>query len=480
MSARSPVSARFKSVSTVRVTFQEPPDGSPEWPLPPDTSGGGPGPGLHGPLGLLYGPYLDLREPSYGALHAHGVALAFRNVEHGRPPFHWHQQVHPPAFRPLLARHLGAPRVALASPREALTESGDGRTTRLLQWIDHVADLTVPRRVALAKLLVKLGFDRFALGLFCDQDTAGHQAEEGRADLAYVLGAARANLATGYALAPPGTAAGYWPADLLRLARTAPPGSRARLSAAMLLCVLFGKIAKDAAAVAHHAGVARAAFARLDTGGDAFHRDLTRSMMLRAVSFEPMMRGARAEVTAQLAEAEELARGLVAGTPERELLKEDNLAILMETRCREAQWLGDLDLAESRIRESAARNPLDPMRHMVLGEVLERRGKWREAAGAYERSAWLGPSTSPMAWFMAGRLRERLGEPEQAVSCYLSCLSIDPGAVSAGLRLSELLPRTGLPGLAVPCRDHLRETLRDQEPVAPAGPRRLWDERTAV
>ncbi|NRQ35271.1 tetratricopeptide repeat protein [Nonomuraea sp. NN258] len=476
-------SARFKSVSTVRVVFRRPAAGAREHRVP--AISGRPllatplaPPAGHGPLGLLYAPYLDLREASYGALHAQGVGLAFRNVERGVPPFHWHQQVHPPAFRPLLARHLGVPAVALTSPVEALRDAGDGRAARLAEWVAAVAELTASQRVALAKLLVKLGFDRFALDLFAldlfgEQDVAG--AGEAHADLAYVLAAARSTLFTGYALGPPGTSVEYWPSDLERLAACAPPGSRARLSAAMLLCVLFGKIVKDADAVRHYAGVARAAFEGLDHGDDPFHRDLGRSKMLRAVAFEPMLRGAREEVTRQLGEAEELARGLPADTPDQALLKADNLATILETRCREAQWLGDLDLAEERIRESAARNKLDPMRHMVLGEVLKQRGKWPEAAAAFERSAWLGPSTSPLAWFMAGYARERLGDLEHAVTCYLSCLAIDPGAVSATSRLRHLLPRTGLPELVEPCLEHLRTVLGEQEPAPAAASRRVWE-----
>ncbi|MCK2215376.1 tetratricopeptide repeat protein [Actinomadura sp. ATCC 31491] len=459
---------RFKSVSTVEVAFGA------DDALPPPAGIEAPA-GGQGPLGLLYGPYLDLREARYGALHARGVDLAFRNVERGVPPFHWHQQVHPPAFRPLLARHLNAPPVAAVSPRDALAHGGDGRTGRLLEWLDHVRDLSVPRRVALAKLLVKLGFDRYALELFGEPGPVGRLGDDGAADLAYILAAARSNLATGYAIGPPGTSVTYWPGDLERLAREAPPGSRARMSAAMLLCVLFGKIAKDADAVARYAAVARAAHDRLDTGGGPFHRDLLRSQLLRAVSFEPMLRGDRDAVTAQLDEAEELARGLCAGDPDQELLRAENLATLMETRTREAQWRGDLDLAEARVRESVALNELDPMRHIVLGEVLKQRGDWPGAAAAFERSARLGPSTSPVAWFMAGYARERLGDPEHAVTCYLSCLALDPGAVSATLRLRELLPRTGLPGLAEPCLDHLRSALRGRAPAGATGPRRLWD-----
>jgi tetratricopeptide (TPR) repeat protein len=468
---------RFKSLSTVRVEVTPQAEAAigPSQPTPPGQPAAGGG--ADGVIAPLYRAYLDLSEVEHGATHAFGVGLAYRHLVGAQRPVDWVQQLHPPAFRQLLARYVGNPAVAEADPRRALTDAHTTEAARLIEWIDAAAELPPFRQVALAKLIVALGFNQFPMVLFGRPGPDAMRADDGRAELAYVVCAARANHCLGYALGRPGSAVRYWPTDLEELAATAPPSSRARMDTAMRLCVFYGKVRPDADAVDHYAAIAESAFDRLDTGGDAFHRDLVRCKMLRAVCFAPMLRHQPDRLTAHLDEAERLARSLDDSTADHAMLKRENLSVLMETRTREAQWLGDLDRAQQRLTESVSLNELDPMRHMVLGELLLHRRQWTEAALSFQRSAWLGPSTSPMAWFMAGYAQERSGNPHAAVGSYLSCLSIDPGAVSASDRIRVLAAQAGLGPLGALCRTQLR-SIPDTTISAPAVRRRIWDQTT--
>jgi len=211
--------------------------------------------------------------------------------------------------------------------------------------------------------------------------------------------------------------------------------------------VFAGKVLRDRDLVHRYARAAAAEFATFEDDG-SFHYRLLASKYLRAVSFGPMADGDRGGLRRVLDEAENHARALEPRDDSERLLKRDNLMILLETRTREAQWNHDLDRAEELVTHSTAMNPLDPMRHSVRGEVLAQRGKWGQAAVAFERAAALGPPLTPMAWYMAGQCRERLGELDIALSHYLACVQVDPGAVSAYQGIAAMARRCGFPALA--------------------------------
>src|SRR2546430_14894623 len=90
----------------------------------------------------------------------------------------------------------------------------------------------------------------------------------------------------------------------------------------------------------------------------------------------------RSGVTWHLAEAEGLARelpALAASWTER-LAAEEALQPVLQSRAREAEWLGDRELAVARMRELVEMDPWDSRARIGLGRLLFQRGLLEEAA----------------------------------------------------------------------------------------------------
>ncbi|MER6420613.1 tetratricopeptide repeat protein [Streptomyces sp. NPDC001137] len=396
---------------------------------------------------MLYRPYLDLTKDGEVALHGDGVLLAYDHLVTGRVQPDWSQQLHPPAFRSLLAHALGSPEVAHSDPGRAWAGQTSPGVAIVLDHVHNARELSARQLYSLVKLLAALGFYRHILTELPRPARKRWKSDANWAACAYAFFSVRANYATGYSLGSPARQIAYWPRDLIEFHESAPRGSRARLDAAMRLCVFAGKVLRDRDLVHRYARAAAAEFATFEDDG-SFHYRLLASKYLRAVSFEPMMANDRDALRRVLDQAESHARALEPRDDSEHLLKRDNLMILLETRTREAQWNRDLDRAEDLVTRSTAMNPLDPMRHSVRGEVLAHRGRWGQAAAAFERAAALGPPLTPMAWYMAGQCRENLGELDTALSHYLACVHVDPGAVSAYRSIAALARRCGFPALA--------------------------------
>ncbi|MEU2422269.1 tetratricopeptide repeat protein [Streptomyces sp. NPDC007851] len=437
---------RLKSVSTNSVSLREgwADTDVPEFAPYTTSRADALGDSLHG---ALYRPYIDLTKDGEVAVHADGVLLAYDHLVTGRTRPDWLQQLHPPAFRSLLAHSLGSQEIAHSDPSRALAGQTSPRVAVVLDYVRDAARLPARELYALTKLLAALGFYRYVLTGLPKPVQARWESDADWAACAYAFFSARANYATSYSLGSPARRVAYWPRDLIGFHGAAPRGSRARLDAAMRLCVFAGKILRNRDLVHQYARAAKAEFATFEDDG-SFHHRLLASKYLRAVSFEPMVDGDRDELRRVLDEAESHARALEPRDDSERLLKRDNLMILLETRTREAQWNHDLDKAEELVTHSTAMNPLDPMRHSVRGEVLAQRGKWGQAAAAFERAAALGPPLTPMAWYMAGQCRERLGEPDTALSHYFACVQVDPGAVSAYRGIVAMASRCGFPAMA--------------------------------
>jgi tetratricopeptide (TPR) repeat protein len=116
---------------------------------------------------------------------------------------------------------------------------------------------------------------------------------------------------------------------------------------------------------------------------------------------------------------------------------------------------------------------LNPRYRLELGEILTKQGKIEEAAKVYRSATKLGPPGTDIAWFMAGQCYEVLGELEMACDCYLASLKIDPEAICAVERLTNLAPCLGNSALVNWSKLRLIE-LQEQKQRMSAKPKRSY------
>jgi tetratricopeptide (TPR) repeat protein len=120
---------------------------------------------------------------------------------------------------------------------------------------------------------------------------------------------------------------------------------------------------------------------------------------------------------------------------------------VLESRTKEAMWMGDLDLAAERARSLIQLSPQDPRASLHYGEVLLERGEVEQALRAYCDSARFSPPGREIAMFMAGQCYEELGDLESACDAYVAALETDPLGISTAERLEAVADRMGCAAL---------------------------------
>ena len=128
--------------------------------------------------------------------------------------------------------------------------------------------------------------------------------------------------------------------------------------------------------------------------------------------------------------AEHYARAMVPADPAQELLYLENLHPVMESRTKEALWLGNLDLALTRAVRVIDVDPYDSRAWLELGQVRLRRKEHALAAEAYVVAATLGPPASAIARHMAGLCFRDLAQPLLAAFFFKDAVELDPRAIS--------------------------------------------------
>jgi tetratricopeptide (TPR) repeat protein len=163
---------------------------------------------------------------------------------------------------------------------------------------------------------------------------------------------------------------------------------------------------------------------------DAFTGGLLLSRYYRAAAFVPQRQGLRNDVVRMMDLAEQYAASLIPSGDAQELLYLENLHPVLESRTKEALWLGDLDLALARARRVVDLDPYDPKTWLELGQVRLRRREIAEAAESYAVAATLGPPASAIARHMAGTCYRDLGQPMLAGFFFKEAAEIDRRSIS--------------------------------------------------
>lgn len=384
----------------------------------------------------LYRPYVDLGPFSAGPLHEQRVELDYKELIDGSRGPHGLQRVLAPSFRDSLLRETGLREYAVRSPLDLPVQLRTERWATLCDYVLHIRDLRSDQVWATANLLVGLCLCQAVIDLVPPIPESRIAAEEDMARLAYARASASFLLHKDY-----GTP--YSRDEFQIIADCAPRGTIVRTNAALQMVVQTAKDLRDPEVLEYWAIRAREAISEARPSLDEFCHSLLMSRFYRAASFLPQLRNNRQQVVAEMDLCQSYAEALDSRTEVERILAAENLHPLLESRTKEAIWLGDLELAEQRARRLTEVEPWDPKPWLELGEVLINRNKVGEAGNAYRTAARLGPPGTAIAWFMAGQCHEALDELDLAAGAYLAALKIDPEAITAAERLRAVARRLG-------------------------------------
>ena len=180
------------------------------------------------------------------------------------------------------------------------------------------------------------------------------------------------------------------------------------------------------------------ALARSTSGADEFTTGLFTSRFYRGLGFLPQRAGDKNEMKRTMDLAESHARNIKPGSPAQHILYRENLHAVMESRTKEALWLGDKDEALSRSLKVIEVDPCDSKAWAELGEIRYLRHELKEASEAYSTAAMLGPPASAVGRYMAGICFRRLGQDMLAALFLKDTLECDPLGISPRRRIDEL------------------------------------------
>lgn len=307
--------------------------------------------------------------------------------------------------------------------------------------LENSKRLSAIQIATLSNLLNALGFFELVVTL---NATAPYEWDEDGATRLLASAVAR------YVLSLDGIDRDYSPTLFRSIAEQAPRHGLARFTAILHMIVQSARFAKDAEAVEHWSKLGNAWLLEQQGYVDPFMYHVYFSRFYRGASFAGFMKGDRARVVAEMALAEAHATSAgqhIQGDPHKEIIWKENLYPLMESRSKEALWLGDRALAESRLRRALEVDPHDAKLLIKIAELVADRQAYQEAAELYLRAARLGPPGREIAWFMAGQCHEQLHNLEIAAHCYRCSLSIDRQGIAPRLKLEELAKRINDPSL---------------------------------
>jgi tetratricopeptide (TPR) repeat protein len=136
--------------------------------------------------------------------------------------------------------------------------------------------------------------------------------------------------------------------------------------------------------------------------------------------------------------AERHARDMKPKTDAQKLVYLENLHPVLESRTKEAMWLGDRELALQRALGVVDLDPYDAKAWVELGQVRMARKEWERAAEAYVVAGMLGPPASAIGRYMAGVCYRKCGKDALAAFFFKETLEVDPLGISPHDQIREL------------------------------------------
>jgi tetratricopeptide (TPR) repeat protein len=382
----------------------------------------------------LLRPLIDLGPFAMGPLYAHGIESYWHAFEDPAAPVFCLQRALPRAFRVQLVNEVARSHFDVRDPRALPVDFRTQRWELMCQAMEGWNDLTSAQQCRLVLLLHGLGFYAPILTLVPEGGPPRLHTDPHREQLCYWRASAH------YMIDLPNSVTDYGAADMSTfesMAAARPPDSITAFNAAVKVFVHKSKVGAPMDELTKwRARVEKA----LDGTSqlDPFTRQLLTSRFYRAVAFLPQRSGDSAEVVRLMDLAERHALQMTPSTSAEELLYLENLHPVMESRTKEALWLGDLDLALTRALKVIDLDPYDSKAWVELGEVRMRRAEYAPAAEAYVVAAMLGPPASAIARHMAGLCFKELGRDLMAAFFFKDAVEVDPLAISPRDEICEL------------------------------------------
>ncbi len=375
----------------------------------------------------LLRPFIDLGPCDLGPLYARGIECYWRAfADPGEPAFAL-QRTLPPAFRKQLIGMVPDAAYDVDDPRELPTVLRTPRWQSMCAALDGWDALPTEQRFRLVVLMHSLCLYKPVLSLVPPLGSGAIARDAAALDLDYWRASAC------YALDLPDQTSDYGFADLSVFELLAARTTDAVPTAFNAALKIFVHKAKTGAPLDElETWAVRLEHALVDARPrvDAFTEMLLTSRYYRAIGFLPQRRGDRAEVVRQMDLAERHALTMTPATDAQELLYLENLHPLMESRTKEALWLGDRDLALTRARRVVELDPYDSKAWAELGEIRMLRKEWASAAECYVTAAMLGPPASAVGRHMAGLCFRELGQDLLAAFFFKETLEVDPFGIS--------------------------------------------------
>ncbi len=379
-------------------------------------------------------PYLDLAPVQGGPLHVQCIEQGWNSfAEEARPRF-LPQRAMPPGFRLQLGQEAGPP-YALSDPRELPEHLRSERWSYLCHSLDHWDDLSRDRQCRLASLLHSMCLYPLLLKLIPDADELALPHDADAVHLMFWRASAS------FLNRQLKKATSFQHEDMIVFKRIAveaadviPDG----FNATAKIFVHMAKTRSPLNELAEWGDLFERAMLKAAAGMDEFNADLYRSRFYRGIGFLPQRKDQRNEVVRLMDRAEFHARKMKPVTMAQTVLYRENLHAMLESRTKEALWMGDKDLALNRALGVVEIDPFDAKAWAEVGEIRYLRQEWREASEAYAVAAMLGPPASAVGRYMSGVCLRKLGLPLLSALLFKDALETDPLGVSSRQQIQDL------------------------------------------
>ena len=394
-----------------------------------------PADGLNSRLSLwMLRPYLDLTPVESGPLHVQCIEEGWRAFADEACPRFLPQRAMPPGFRLQLGEEAGAS-YAVNDPRQLPEHLRSERWRVLCAHLDNWNDLSRDRQCRLASLLHSMCLYSLLLQLIPETDEGVHSNDADAIHLAFWRASA------GFMNKQLKKAKGFEHEDMDLFRRVALSAANPIPDSFNATAKIFVHMAKTRAPVdelAKWGSLFEKALQSTVPGMDEFETGLYTSRFYRGFGFLPQRNGDKHEVVRVMDLAERHARAMKPVTPAQSVLYRENLHAMLESRTKEALWLGDRDLALQRALGVVEVDPFDAKAWAEVGQIRFLREEWREASEAYATAAMLGPPASAVGRYMLGACLRKLELPLVAALLFKDTLEADPLGVSPRVQIRDL------------------------------------------
>jgi tetratricopeptide (TPR) repeat protein len=379
-------------------------------------------------------PYLDLAPVDTGPLHVQSIEEGWRAFAADACPRFLPQRAMPSGFRLQLGEEAGVP-YAVNDPRQLPEHLRSERWQMLCDCLDNWNDLSRDRQCRLASLLHSMCLYFLLLQLIPATNEEANSNDADAIHLAFWRASA------GFMSKRLTKATSFQHEEMnpfrriaLNVSNPVPDG----FNATAKIFVHMAKTRAPIGELAEWGALFEKALQAATAGMDEFSAELYTSRFYRGYGFLPQRDGDKREVVRVMDLAERHARRMKPVTSAQTVLYRENLHALLESRTKEALWLGDKDLALHRALGVIEIDPFDAKAWAEVGEIRYLREELRKAAEAYAVAAMLGPPASAVGRYMLGACLRKLDLPLVSALLFKDTLETDPLGVSPRMQIRDL------------------------------------------